>query len=129
MVSRWEPEAPEGGLAIRLKGGFPWRAGSTAGEGIYGLLRGFWRPRRKSVPKDAATHDATRGSEPPDGTAVFDIQANLIQNRFVRESFRGNAEERQGVMLCPPRPTPAILRPGYSDRETGVEVIKALSMP
>ena len=44
--------------------------------------------------------------------ATFDIHANLIHNRFVRESFRGNAVERQGAMLCPLRPTPAILQPG-----------------
>ena len=27
---------------------------------------------------------------------LFDIVANLIHNRYARESFRGNAEERQG---------------------------------
>jgi hypothetical protein len=70
-----------------------------------------------------------RDLTPASGADVFDIHADLIHNRFVRESFRGDAVVRQCAMLCPVRPTPAILQPGHSDRETGVEVIKASSMP
>lgn len=115
--------AVQGGVCLRTAGPSFVQLGLPDQEKVNNiLLRG-----QRSVPISIGRRELGFVSRATSSdAAVFDICANLIHNQFVRESFRGNAVEKQGAMLCPLRVTSAILQPDQSSRETGVEVIQGL---